>query len=169
MIGERVLRIEDGRLLTGAGRYTADIGMPDQAYVAFVRSPEAHAEVTSVDVTEAASADGVLAVLTGHDYESDGLRSLLTPSSLPDHLDPTQPSLTSDELFPPPPALPIVVKRVRHVGEIVALVVAETAAAAVDAAELVVVDFETLPSVSNARLALADDAPRVWESGNLCF
>ena len=168
MIGERVLRIEDPRLLTGAGRYTADIGMPDQAYVAFVRSPEAHAEVTSVDVTEAASADGVLAVLTGHDYESDGLRTLLTPSSLPDHLDPTQPSLTSDELFPPPPALPIVVKRVRHVGEIVALVVAETAAAAVDAAELVVVDFETLPSVSNARLALADDAPRVWESGNLC-
>ena len=168
VIGERVLRIEDRRLLTGAGRYTADIAMPDQPYVSFVRSQEAHAVVTSVDVTEAASADGVLAVLTGQDYESDGLRTLLTPGSLPDHLEPTQPSLTSDELFPPPPALPIVVTRVRHVGEIVALVVAETAAAAVDAAELVVVDYETLPSVSDARMALADEAPLVWDSGNLC-
>ena len=130
MIGERVLRVEDRRLLTGAGRYTADIELPDQAYVGFVRSPHAHADVTAVDVTGAASAVGVLAVLTGQDYESDGLMSLLYPSSLPDHLDPTQPSLTSDELFPPPAALPIVVERVRHVGEIVALVVAETAAAA---------------------------------------
>lgn len=168
MIGERVLRVEDRRLLTGAGRYTADLALPDQAYAAFVRSPEAHAEVTSVDVAAAASADGVLTVLTGKDYESDGLGTLLTPGSLPDHLDPTKPSLTGDELFPPPAALPIVVDRVRHVGEIVALIVAETAAAAVDAAELVVVDYETLPSVSNARLALAEGAPMVWEAGNLC-
>jgi len=168
VIGERVLRVEDRRLLTGAGRYTADIGMPDQAYVAFVRSPEAHAEVMAVDVTEAASGVGVLAVLTGQDYESDGLMTMLSPSSLPDHLDPTQPSLTHDELFSPPAALPIVVERVRNVGEIVALVVAETAAAAVDAAELVVVDYQRLPSVSDARLALADGAPLVWESGNLC-
>jgi carbon-monoxide dehydrogenase large subunit len=168
VIGERVLRIEDRRLLTGAGRYTADIELPDQAYVAFVRSPHAHADVTAVDVTGAASAAGVLAILTGQDYESDGFMSLLHPSSIPDHLDPTQPSLTSDELFPPPAALPIVVDRVRHVGEIVALVVAETAAAAIDAVELVVVDYETLPSVTDARLALADGAPRVWESGNLC-
>ncbi len=168
MIGERVLRVEDRRFLTGAGRYTADIGRPEQAYVAFVRSPYAHAEVLAVDVTGAASTIGVLAVLTGQDYESDGLKSLLYPGSLPDHLDPTKPSLTSDEFFPPPGALPIVVDRVRHVGEIVALVVAETAAAAVDAAELVVVDYETLPSVSDARSALADGSPQVWESGNLC-
>ena len=168
MIGERVLRVEDRRFLTGAGRYTADFGMPDQAYVAFVRSPEAHAEVVAVDVAEAASAVGVLAVLTGQDYQSDGLMSLLYPGSLPDHLDPNLPSLTSNEFFPPPAALPIVVDRVRHVGEIVALVVAETAAAAVDAAELVVVDYSTLPPVSDARLALADGAPQLWESGNLC-
>ncbi|MGH1492920.1 MAG: xanthine dehydrogenase family protein molybdopterin-binding subunit, partial [Acidimicrobiales bacterium] len=168
MIGERVLRVEDRRLLTGAGRYTADIEIPGQVYVAFVRSPYAHADVLAVDVTKAASAAGVLAVLTGQDYQSDGLRSLLYPGSLPDHLNPTKPSLTSDEFFPPPGALPIVVDKVRHVGEIVALVVAETHAVAVDAAELVVVDYEPLPSVSDARLALVDGAPPVWESGNLC-
>ncbi len=168
MIGEPVLRSEDRRLLTGAGRYTADIHLPDQAHVAFVRSPYAHANVTAVDVTEAASTVGVLAVLTGRDYESDGLASLFDPASLPDHLDPTRPSLSGDELFPPPAPPPIVVDRARHVGEIVALVVAETAAAAIDAAELVIVDYETLPSVTDARSALADGAPQVWESGNLC-
>ena len=168
MIGERVLRVEDRRLLTGAGRYTADIDLPDQAYVAFVRSPYAHAEVRAVEVTEAASAVGVLTVLTGQDYVSDGLMSLFEPGSLPDHLDPTRPSLTNDELVAPPAAPPIVVDRVRYVGEIVALVVAETAAAAIDAAELVVVDAKPLPSVTDARLALADGAPQVWEGGNLC-
>lgn len=168
MIGERVLRVEDRRLLTGAGRYTADLVMPDQAYVAFVRSPNAHADITSIDVTEAVSARGVLTVLTGQDYVSDGHRSLFRPSSLPDHLDPTRPSLTNDELFAPQAAPPIVVDRVRHVGEIVALVVAETAAAAVDAAELIVVDYESLPSVTDAWLALADGAPQVWDTGNLC-
>ncbi|MGI9613043.1 MAG: xanthine dehydrogenase family protein molybdopterin-binding subunit [Acidimicrobiales bacterium] len=168
MIGERVLRVEDRRLLTGAGRYTADIELPDQAYVAFVRSPHAHANITAVDVTEAASAGGVLAVLTGQDYVSDGNQSLFRPGSLPDHLDPTKPSLTDDELFAPPAPPPIAADRVRHVGEIVALVVAETAAAAIDAAELVVVDYTTLASVTDGRLALADGAPQVWDSGNLC-
>jgi aerobic carbon-monoxide dehydrogenase large subunit len=168
VIGARVLRTEDERLLRGAGRFTADIGVPGQAYATFVRSLHAHAEVTAVDVAAAASTVGVLAVLTGRDYESDGLMSTLHPSSLPDHLDPTQPSLSTDELFPPPGALPIVVDRVRHVGEIVAVVVAETAAAAIDAAELVIVDYETLPSVTDARSALVDGAPQVWDSGNLC-
>lgn len=168
MIGERILRVEDRRLLTGAGCYTADLVMPGQAYVAFVRSPHAHADITSIDTTEARSAAGVLKVLTGQDYASDGHRSLFRPSSLPDHLDPTRPSLADDELFAPPAAAPIVVDRVRHVGEIVALVVAETAAAAADAAELVFVNYESLPSVTDARLALADGAPQLWETGNLC-
>ncbi len=171
MIGERVKRVEDRRLLTGAGRYTANIDLPGQAHVAFVRSPHAHADITAVETTEAASAVGVLAVLTGQDYASDGLGSLFRPGALPDHLDPTQPSLTDDELFAPHGSLPIVVDRVRHVGEIVALVVAETAAAAVDAAELIVVDCEPRPSVTDARQALTDEAPRVWDNGpagNLC-
>ncbi|MEM7326041.1 MAG: xanthine dehydrogenase family protein molybdopterin-binding subunit, partial [Actinomycetota bacterium] len=168
MIGERVPRVEDRRLLTGAGRYTADLDAPDQAYVAFVRSPHANAEVTAIEVAEAMSAPEVLAVLTGRDYVTDGLSSLFTPASLPDHLDPTRPGLTDDELFAPPAPPPIVVDRVRHVGEIVALVVAETAAAAVDAAELVIVDYEPLPSVVDARAALAAGAPLVWDTGNLC-
>ena len=168
MIGKRVLRVEDERLLTGAGRFTATVNLPDQAHVVFVRSSEAHAKIRSLDASAAVAAAGVLCVLTGEDYESDGLTTLLQPSSLPDHLDPTQPSLSADELRPPPAALPIVVDRVRHVGEIIAVVVAESAAAAVDAAEMVVVDYETLPAVIDARLALDEGAPHVWESGNQC-
>jgi carbon-monoxide dehydrogenase large subunit len=168
VIGKRVLRVEDERLLTGAGRFTATVNLPDQAHVVFVRSSEAHAEIRSLDARKALAAAGVLCVLTGEDYESDGLTTLLQPSSLPDHLDPTQPSLSADELYPPPAALPIVVDRVRHVGEIIAVVVAETAAAAVDAAEMVVVDYETLPAVVDARSALDEGAPHVWESGNQC-
>jgi carbon-monoxide dehydrogenase large subunit len=121
-----------------------------------------------VDATAAVAAAEVLCVLTGEDYESDGLATLLQPASLPDHLDPAQPSLSADELRPPPAALPIVVDRVRHVGEIIAIVVAETAAAAVDAAEMVVVEYETLPAVTDAQSALGEGAPHVWESGNQC-
>jgi carbon-monoxide dehydrogenase large subunit len=121
-----------------------------------------------VDATAAVAAAEVLCVLTGEDYESDGLATLLQPASLPDHLDPAQPSLSADELRPPPAALPIVVDRVRHVGEIIAIVVAETAAAAVDAVEMVVVEYETLPAVTDAQSALGEGAPHVWESGNQC-
>ena len=168
LIGKGVPRVEDERLLKGAGRFTAALDLPGQAHVAFVRSPEAHAGIRSLDASAAMAATGVLCVLTGADYESDGLKTLLQPGSLPDHLDPTQPSLSGDELCPPPAALPIAVDRVRHVGEIVAVVVAETAEEAVDAAEMVVVDYETLPAVTDARTALSEGAPHVWESGNQC-
>ena len=137
-------------------------------YAAFVRAPLAHADVTTIDTTEAESAPGVRIVLTGHDYESDGLGSLYEPAGLPDHLDPARPSLVGAELFAPPAPAPIVIGRVRHVGEIVAVVVAETAAAAVDAAELVIVDYDPLPSVTDALDALADEAPMVFDTGNLC-
>lgn len=168
LIGKRVLRVEDKRFVKGAGRFTAAIELPGQAFVAFVRSPEAHAEICSIDVSKAVATAGVLSVLTGKDYESDGLMTLLQPGSLPDHLDPTQPSLSVNELRPPLEALPIVTDRVRHVGEIVAVVVAETAAAAIDAAEMIVVDYETLPAVTDARMALDERAPQVWKSGNQC-
>ncbi|MEM7094271.1 MAG: xanthine dehydrogenase family protein molybdopterin-binding subunit [Actinomycetota bacterium] len=168
MIGERVLRTEDPRLLTGTACYTADIDVPGQTYAAFVRATDAHADVTALGVDAAASAPGVLGVLTGQDYCAAGHRSWFTPGSLPDHLDPTEPSLAPDELFVPDAGPPIVVDRVRHVGEIVALVVAETRSAAVDAAELVIVDYDTRPSVTDARAALTEGAPTVWDSGNLC-
>jgi len=168
LIGKRVLRVEDERLVKGAGRFTAAIEFPDQAHVAFVRSPEAHAEIRSIDISAAGATAGVLSVLTGKDYESDGLMTLIQPGSLPDHLDPTQPSLSADELRPPRGALPIAVDRVRHVGEIVAVVVAETAADAIDATEMIVVDYETLPAVTDARMALDERSPQVWKSGNEC-
>ena len=89
LIGERVPRVEDERLLKGAGRFTAALDLPGQAHVAFARSPEAHAEVRSLDVGAAIAATGGLCVLTGADYESDGLKTLLQPGSLPAHLAPS--------------------------------------------------------------------------------
>ncbi len=154
--------------MTGAGCFTADINEPEQLHAVFVRAPYAHADLRSIDVAAASSVAGVITVLTGQEYLADGLSSLLHPSNLPDHLDPSQPSFADHELFPPPQAPPIVVDRVRHAGEIVAMVVAESAAAAVDAAEQVTVDYEPLPAVTDARAALIEDAPTVWDSGNLC-
>lgn len=168
MIGERVLRTEDRRLLTGSACFTSDITQMGQVHAVFIRSPYAHADLGAIDVADAAAAAGVIMVLTGQDYEGDGLSSLLHPSNLPDHLDPSQPSFTSDELFPPAQAGPIVVDRARFSGEIVAMVVAETVEAAIDAAELVTIDYEPRPAVTDARAALADAAPDVWDSGNLC-
>jgi carbon-monoxide dehydrogenase large subunit len=168
MIGDRVRRLEDRRFLTGESCYTADVREPEAVFAIFVRSHFAHADIAGIDVAAAASAPGVIAVLTGHDYEADGLSSLLHPSNLPDHIDPSRGTFAEEELFPPLQAPPIVADRVRYAGEIVAMVVAETATAAVDAAELVVVDYEPLPLVTDARAALTDDAPEVWESGNLC-
>ena len=168
MIGERVLRTEDPRLLTGAGRFTADLSLSHQAHAAFVRSPYAHAIVEGVDTSAAAASPGVILVLTGNDYQADGLSSLVHPSNLPDHLDPTRPSFSDDELFPPGQAQPMVADRVRHTGEIVAMVVAASMEEAIDAAELVVVDYQPLPAVTDARAALKEGAPEVWETGNLC-
>ncbi len=168
MIGQRVLRSEDRRLLTGASSFSADSSLDGQVHAAFVRSPYAHADLLDVDVSQALVVPGVVAVLTGRDYQADGLSSLIHPSNLPDHLDPSRPSFTDDELFPPPQAPPIVMDRVRHTGEIVAMVVADSTEVAIDAAELVVVNYRPLPAVTDARAALEDDAPRVWDAGNLC-
>jgi len=155
-------RREDARLLTGAGRYTSDWNLPGQAYAAFLRSDHAHARIVSVDIAAARQAPGIVAVLTGADAAAAGYgrgkaalpykgrdgMSLLTPQA---------PALAQD--------------RARYVGDPVALIVAETAAQAQDAAELVLVDYETLPAVSNMDAALAEGAPQLHPDvpGNLCF
>ena len=134
-IGQPVRRREDLRLLTGRGRYSDDINVPGQAYAVMVRSPHAHALIRSIDVAAASAAPGVLAVLTGHDLLADGLKPI--PHAVrTGH--PADIQLENTDGSPPfiPPHYPMAADEVRHVGDIVAMVVADSLAAAKDAAEL---------------------------------
>ncbi|MSQ73867.1 MAG: xanthine dehydrogenase family protein molybdopterin-binding subunit [Betaproteobacteria bacterium] len=153
-VGTSVLRREDQRLLLGQGQYVADIELPGMLHVAFVRSDHAHAKIRAIDTSAAAAAPGVVLVLTGADLvrELPTLRD--NQAALPKKwtsqvqhkiLNPRQPLLATD--------------CVRHVGEGVAVVVAESRMAALDAAELVVVDLEPLPVVIDPDTALQEGAP----------
>ncbi len=151
-------RVEDDPLVRGHGRYIADAPLPNQAYAYFVRSPHAFARIVSVDVSAALKAPGVVGVLTAADLAGVG--------SIGRH--PPLPGRGGKALVMPfRPAL--AAERVMHVGEPLAMVVAETAAAAQDAAELVAVDYETLTPVTDARAALGEGAPQLWPQapGNL--
>ena len=152
-IGQSVRRVEDPRLLRGFGRYSDDVSLPHQAYAVVVRSPHAHAVIRSIDTSAARQASGVLAVLTGADLAADGLGDLPT--------DKTRKRRDGSAAFATPrPAL--VRDRARHVGDPVALVVAATTEQAVDAAELVAVDYEPLPAVAATAEAARPGAPTVW-------
>ncbi len=152
-VGQSVRRLEDPRLLRGFGRYSDDVSLAHQAYAAVVRSPHAHAAIRSVDTSVARKASGVLVVLTGADLAADGLGDLPT--------DKTRKRRDGSPAFATPrPAL--VRDRVRHVGDPVAFVVAETPEQAVDAAELVAVDYEPLPAVAATADAARPGAPAVW-------
>jgi aerobic carbon-monoxide dehydrogenase large subunit len=153
-IGQPVRRFEDNRLVTGRGRYQDDITLPRQAYSVFLRSPHAHARILSIDTKAAAAAPGVLAVYTGEDYAADGL-------SMPKAMMPRKKADGSPMFAPQRPAL--VIDRVRYVGDPVAMVIAETLMQAKDAAELISVDYEPLPSVTSTAEAASTDAPRVWD------
>ena len=170
-IGAPLTRIEDRRLLTGSGYYSSDY-LPVQipCHAAMVRSPHAHAQIRAINVSEALAAPGVIAVLSGEDAAADGLGPMVHntdwtgPPDAELRLPPDFEVFTTDN-----PPLPLAT--VRYVGEAVAMVVAESAAAAADAAELVDVDYEPLPSVVDARAAMAPGAPQVWPacSGNLAL
>jgi aerobic carbon-monoxide dehydrogenase large subunit len=150
------------RLLTGGGRYTDDVLPAGQAAAAFVRSPHGHAEIRAVRAEAARAVPGVLAVLTVGDLDAAGIGGL--PCRAPGrHRDGTPMTLT------PRPALAR--GRVRHVGDPVACVVAESVAAAREGAEAVEIDYAPLPAVSDPVRALAPGAPRLWEEvpGNLAL
>ena len=152
-VGQSVRRLEDPRLIQGFGRYSDDVNLPHQAYAVVVRSPHAHARIRSVDTANARGAPGVFAVLTGADLATDGLGDLPT--------DKTRKRRDGSPAFATPrPAL--VRDRVRHVGDPVALVVAATPDQAVDAAELVAVDYDPLPAVAATPDAARPGAPAVW-------
>ena len=169
-VGKSIPRREDLRFLTGDGLYSDDLNLPDQVYAFFVRSPYAHANVHNIEVDTALASPDVITILTGTDYLADGNGSIdhliigvdYDDTSLPGFPDEATPSCGV------PPHIPIAINRVRHVGDIIAIVVAETATAAVDAAEKITADYEPLPAVVRARDALDPEAPRLFECNNVC-
>jgi carbon-monoxide dehydrogenase large subunit len=161
-LGQPVPRVEDLALVTGRGRYVDDLAPADAAWAWLARSPYPHALIEHIDTTAARAAPGVLAVLTGGDYASDGL-GLIPCVSLPA-------TVTSGRWFRTPFA-PLAADRVRCVGEAVAIVIAETRVQARDAAERIEIDYTPLPATPSLAAALDPDAPAVWEMcpDNVCF
>jgi carbon-monoxide dehydrogenase large subunit len=161
-LGQPVPRFEDPRLLRGGGRYVDDMVLLRLVFGHVLRSPHAHAKIRAIDVAAAKAAPGVLLVLTGEDWAASGWGDLPAAGGMkrPGGLaiyKPRFPALVTDT--------------VRWVGDYVAFVVAETRHQAMDAAELIQVDYEPLPAVVATEGALAADAPRVWEdcADNICF
>ena len=165
-LGQRVSRVEDRRFLTGNGRYTDDLELPHQAYAHILRAPVARAQIDRLDTSVAEAAPGVLAVLTGADVAADGLGDL---PCLAASLVPLQRPDGSPIYVPPRPLL--VRDRVAFAGDAVALVVADTLAQAVAAAELIEVDYDEQPATTSALEALAPGAAPVWPDcpDNICF
>mgnify|MGYP003673630914 CR=1 FL=1 len=161
-LGQSVPRSEDPRLLRGRGRFADDRSLPGMAHGYVLRSPHAHAKVNGVDVSAAQAAPGVIAVLTGADWKELGWGDV--PG------DPPRKLRDGTTAYAPPfPAL--VSDRVRYVGDCVAFVVAESRALAQDAAELIEVDYEPLPAVTDTGSAPAGGVPLVWDEApdNIAF
>ena len=168
-VGKAVRRLEDRRLVTGAGSYSDDVNLPGQAYAAFVRSPYAHARIVSIDVGAAQYLPGVLAVLTGEDAARDGLQPIPNnPVPSNPHEVPLKGPDGASLFVAPHRALPH--DRARFVGEAVAMVVAASPALARDAADRVVVHWTPLAAAVTAADATVPGAPLVWtEAGaNVC-
>ena len=165
--GQPVRRQEDARLLVGSGCYSDDVNLPDQAYACFVRSPHAHARIGRIDTAAALATPGVIAVLTGQDAAADGMQPL-THSPMPGN--PHEEMVRPGDVAFMAPHPPIPADRVRFVGEVVALVIAASSAAARDGADRIAVDWAPLPAVTMSLAAAAPDAPLLYEdtSSNVC-
>jgi aerobic carbon-monoxide dehydrogenase large subunit len=151
-VGRAMKRKEDPRMITGRGRYTEDIALPGMLHAAIVRSPEAHATITSIDVSAAREHAGVVEVLTGEDM-ADDWQSPLAMVWVPPGVE-----------IKTPEHWPLKRGQVKHVGDPVAVVVAASRGAAIDAAEQVIVEYDPKPVVVDPEQALEDGAPLVWES-----
>lgn len=161
-MGQPVVRTEDARLLTGGGQYTDDTNIDGQVYAKFARSQIAHGDIKSIDITAASAMPGVLGIYTGADLRADGIGDI--PSGLPlknrDGSGYFVPSRTG-----------LAIGRVRHLGEPIAVVIAETVAQAQEAAEAIEIDLAALPVVTAAEDAVKDGAPQLHEEapGNVCL
>src|ERR1019366_10249097 len=161
-IGQPMPRHEDARLLIGAGRFTDDFDFPRQTYAAMVRSPHPHARIVSIDKARALALPGVLGVFTGADCAADGLGPI-GHDPLPKTRDDMKLCAPGGGAVFIGPHLLLPADKARHVGEAVAMVVAQTLTQAFDAAEAVEVDYEVLPHVTHAHDAMAPGAPKVWD------
>jgi carbon-monoxide dehydrogenase large subunit len=161
-IGAPVRRKEDRRYLTGRGTYTDDISRPGQLHAVILRSPHAHARILKIDTADAARMPGVAAIYTGPDMAKDNVGGIPCGWLIKNKDD-------SPMVEPPHPAL--VVDRVRHVGDQVAVAIAETRNQARDAAEAIQVDYDVLPAAVDTAGATKSGAPQVWEQAknNICF
>src|SRR5262245_12035703 len=153
-VGQPVRRFEDQTLITGKGRYTDDIAIENMAHAAVVRAQAAHANIRRIDPAAARAMPGVLLVLTGDDVKADGLGDV--PCQIPLNNRDGSPRFDT-----PRPVLAI--GKVRHVGQPVALVVAETLAQAQEAAAAIAIDYENLPAVTDVRAALQKGAPQLFD------
>jgi len=161
-IGSAVIRREDGRFLTGRGRFVDDINVPAQLHAVFLRSNQSHADIRRLDAAAAARAPGVVAVLTGEDVKSDGIGGMPCGWGITNR----------DGSAMKEPVWPILAQgRVRYVGDMVAVVIADSRAAARDAADLIEVEYASLPAVAGTAAAIVSGAPQIWDIAprNVCF
>ena len=161
-LSQSVRRIEDPRLLEGRGRYTDDISLPGEAHAAILRSPHAHARIERIDTEAARALPGVMAVFTAEDLRAEGLGEI--PCTIPLKNRDGSPRAET-------PHTALAESHVRHVGDPIAFVVAETAQAARDGAEAVEVEYDVLPAVTDLAAATRDGQPLVWDgaANNVCF
>ncbi len=157
---QKINRIEDARFLTGSATFSADIGIENQLHAVMLRSSHPHAVIKHIDYKDAQSMPGVVGIFTDSHLEKDGLSPLPCAAVM----DPVSNLVI-------PPRLALTRDKVRHVGDIIALVVAETPLIARDAADHIIVDLEPLASVTNPFEALEEGAPRIWPEArrNLAF
>jgi len=153
-ISQPVRRTEDPIFLTGQGRYVDDIKLDDTLHAFVLRSPHAHANINSIDISRAAAAPGVHLVLTGADYEAAGLGAM-------PYNNPPTPDWDPNCIYTPK-MLALATNTVRFVGDGIAFIVADSTADAQDAAELIAVDYETLPAAIGTATATDPGAAAVW-------
>lgn len=161
-IGQSVKRVEDKRFTTGKGKYTDDIKLVGMTHAFIVRSPYAHAKILSIDIDAALAHPGVVAIFTGKDIAAAGINGV--PAGW-------QVNFKDGTTMKEPPHPLLVADRVKHVGDGIAVVIAEDAATAEDAAELVEIEYEVLPCVTNPAEAIKPGAPQVHDTApnNMCF
>src|SRR5215472_16673150 len=161
-IGKPIPRNEDARLVTGHGRFSADVRLDGETYAAMVRSPHPHARIAGIDTAAARAMPGVLAVFTGADCLADRLGPIPHDPLPKTRYDMKLSGPGGKSVFIGPHLL-LPADKARHVGEAVAMAVAETKTQALDAAEAVEVEYEELPFVIHAEDAMKPGAPSVWD------
>ena len=161
-IGQPVLRDEDIKFISGKGLYTGDISLENQTFMYVLRSNIAHGEIKNIDISDALNAEGVINIFIGKDLRDAGIKDMPTTFKAKNK--------DNSDMFAPERSA-IAMDIVRHVGDPIAIIIANTIEQAKNASELIDVDIEELPAVTSASEAIKEDAPQVWHNSknNTCF